>query len=359
MIYSVSIGVDAMGGVLAPDCVIEAVCAAQKLYKDIKFRVFGDGGVLAALLVKYGVDISSCEVVHTTSVVLDTDSPVHALRNLADSSMRRTIESVRDGHADACISAGNTGVLFMMSRQILGTLKHIKRPVIAGIFPNKQGRCVFLDMGANIESNAHSMFQSAVMGASFAKVALGTEWPRIGILNVGEEKGKGRSVESEAFDILKSSGLNFIGFIEGNDIALGKADVVVTDGFSGNLVLKAIEGTARLILDMLKDTLKSTLLTKLAAFLLRKQLREHLIQLDPNHNNGAMLIGINGIVVKSHGGANVSGFLNAIKVARNLAMDNVNSHIIKELEILESRGIGLDMLDRIKHTSAKIFGFDK
>ncbi|MDZ5762597.1 Phosphate acyltransferase [Candidatus Cyrtobacter comes] len=359
MTYSVSISIDAMGGALAPNCVVEAISVAQKLYKDVKFNVFGDSGVLSNLFAKYCINPSSCEIIHTTSVILDTDSPVRALRHLTDSSMRRAIESVKNGYADACISAGNTGVLFMMSRQILGTLKHIKRPVISGVFPNKKGKCVFLDMGANIEFNANSMFQSAVMGASFAKAVLGIENPKIGILNVGEEKGKGRSVESEVFDILKSSGLDFVGFVEGNDIAAGIADVVVTDGFSGNLVLKAIEGTARMILDMVKDTFKSTLLARLAAFLLRKQLRERFMQLDPNHNNGAMLIGINGIVVKSHGGANPSGFLNAIKVARSLAKDNVNSHIIEELEILESRGIGLDMLDKIKHTSAKIFGFDK
>ena len=354
----ITLNIDAMGGAGAPDCVVEAVYFAQKLYPNAKFNVFGDCKVLGNLFEKYNVNNSSCDIIHTQGVVLDTDSPVHALKYCQNSSMRKALECTKDSAHSACISSGNTGALFVMSRHILGALKHIKRPTICGVFPTKKGDCVLLDMGANIEFNSSSMFQAAVMGASFANALLDIKEPRIGILNVGEEKGKGRELEIETFNILESSGLNFVGFVEGNDISMGKADVIVTDGFSGNLVLKASEGAARMILDMIKDTFKSSLLGKVAGFLLKKELKRRLASLDPNHHNGAMFIGIKGIVVKSHGSSNTSGFLNAIKVAYSLAKNDINSHIIKELENLEVKGIGLDMIDRIKHTSAKIFGFD-
>lgn len=359
------IAVDGMGGVNAPLSVVKAIKNASLKYENVEFLIYGNEEILKGLFREYNVCESAYNIIQTNSVILDTDKPTDPLRNKKDSSMRYTIDAVKTHRADACVSAGNTGALMLTARMILGSIENVKRPAIAGIIPTlgkKQSQAIFLDMGANINCDEIALSQFAIMGSCFAKVLLNNENPTIGILNVGHEESKGRELEQKTYAIL--SGINgFIGFVEGHDVIHGKADVVVTDGFSGNIFLKASEGAAKACLSQLKSAISSNIITKLCGLILRPYLHKKLEFLDPRVNNGAMFIGINGIVVKSHGGSDEIAFENALSVAINLAKNDVNRKIIEEMkkftEQEENEFSASDIFRKIKDTSAKILGIGK
>jgi glycerol-3-phosphate acyltransferase PlsX len=325
--------------------------------------VFGDKDEILPLMEELQIDSTRYSIVHTTSVILDIDKPTEPLRGKKESSMRLAIDSVMNKEAIACISAGNTGALMLTARMILGSIANVKRPAIAGIIPTigtTQSQSIFLDMGANITCDEIALSQFAIMGICFAKVVLGKDNPTVGILNVGSEESKGRELEQKTYGILQSTINNFVGYVEGHDVINGKADVVVTDGFSGNIFLKASEGAAKVCLNQLKRAISTNLWTKLAGLMLKPYLKKKLEFLDPRKNNGAMLIGINGIVVKSHGGSDEIAFANAINVAINLAKEGVNEKIVNEMKNFsqkEQNGFSAtEIIEKIKSISSKIGG---
>ncbi len=355
---NITISVDAMGGAEAPESVMEGIASilADDVW-NLTFSLFGDEDRIREAAFYHNVDISRVNIHHTTEVVLDDDKPIDALRCGKNTSMRKAVDAVKSGEAHACISGGNTGALMVMAKMVLGMIHSIKRPAIIGTFPTLKGKSVMLDLGANAECTDEMLFQFALMGYCFAKGVLNKENPSIAILNIGSEDVKGRSLEQKTASLLRQSSLNFIGYIEGHDIAEGKADVVVTDGFSGNLVLKASEGAAHMFFDIMRRACKeSGLLAGIGAVLLKKALKQKFDVVNPSLSNGAMFVGIDGIVVKSHGGADGLGMKNAMKVAVQLVKSKVNSQILSELKQLEEQGIYLNIVDKIKHTSAKILG---
>lgn len=361
---NLQLAIDGMGGENAPLSVVKAIKIASETHTDVKFLVYGDTNEILPLMEENGINSATYSLIHTTTVVLDVDKPTEPLRGKKDSSMRLAIDSVMNKEAMACVSAGNTGALMLTARMILGAIENVKRPAIAGIIPTvntTEGRCVFLDMGANITCDDIALSQFAIMGICFAKVVLGKDQPTVGILNVGSEESKGREVEQKTHAILQSTVGNFVGYVEGHDVINGKADVVVTDGFSGNIFLKASEGAAKVFLNQLKRVISTNIVTKLGGLILKPFLKKKLDFLDPRKNNGAMLVGINGIVVKSHGSSDEIAFANAINVAINLAKEGVNEKIINEMKNFSQKNqnefSASEILEKIKSTSAKILGF--
>lgn len=329
------IALDAMGGDNAPQSVLRGAEMALIRHPGIRFLLYGNRYILEPLLTGIPALKNASEIVHTEMVIAGDDKPSHAVRRGRDSSMWLAIESVKDLKACAIVSAGNTGALMAMSKLILRTLPGISRPAIAALFPTMRGECVMLDLGANVESNANELYQFAIMGDAFARAVLGLSRPKIGILNVGSEDLKGHDEVKAAAQLLRSTGLdlNFHGFIEGNDIAGGAVDVVVTDGFTGNIALKTAEGTARLIRTYLKDAFSSSPIAQAGAFLATGALRAVKDKLDDRKRNGAMFLGLNGIAVKSHGGADAYSFCNAISVAVELVAHNINIRITREIKL--------------------------
>ncbi|RZI47526.1 phosphate acyltransferase PlsX [Rickettsiales endosymbiont of Peranema trichophorum] len=351
----VVLSVDAMGGANAPAAVIAGASIAVSKEESLFIRFYGDISIVEPLVRKYKKLTACSEVVHSPKWISDDEPPVRALKVGANSSMRNAIEALKSNDADACVSAGNTGALMVMSKLVLGDLPGIKRPAIVGILPSMSGQSVMLDLGANAECDPHHLLQFAFMGDCFARVALNKKHPSIGLLNIGTEEIKGRELEKKTYQLLQKSGLNFIGYVEGHDIALGKADVVVTDGFCGNIALKTAEGAISLALTLIKNGLQSNYLAKVGSLFVKDAIKDAFKSVDPNKNNGAMFIGVNGIVVKSHGSAGPEGIANAIQIAYDLARKRVNQRIVEELE-RSQESVGSNIVARIKQTSAKILG---
>jgi glycerol-3-phosphate acyltransferase PlsX len=278
----------------------------------------------------------ACEIRHTVDVVTMDDKPTTALRSGKNSSMRLAIDAVKNSEASAVVSAGNTGALMAMATIVLRTLPGINRPAIVTSFPTQKGDCVMLDLGANIECDAENLVQFAVMGEVFARYELDIEQPSIGILNVGVEGLKGNDSVRKAASILQNSNLpiKFFGFVEGDDIGKGTVDVIVTDGFTGNIALKTAEGTAQLITFFLKKFLKGSLVSKIGAIIARPALEKFRAHFDPRRYNGAMLVGLNGICVKSHGGTDALGFSHAIQAGVKLVKKDFNDVIKQDLKHL-------------------------
>lgn len=329
------IALDAMGGDNAPGCVLRGAEMALIRHPGIRFLLYGNRYILEPLLAPMPQLQAACEIIHTEVVIAGDDKPSIAVRRGRDSSMWLAIESVKEGRACAVVSAGNTGALMAMSKLILRTLPGISRPAIAALFPTLRGECVMLDLGANVESDANDLYRFAVMGDAFARAVLGLSRPKIGLLNVGSEELKGRDEVKAAAQLLKASAidLNFHGFIEGNDIAEGTVDVVVTDGFTGNVALKTAEGAARLIRTYLKDAFSSSPVSKAGAVMATGALRAVKDKLDDRKRNGAMFLGLNGIAVKSHGGADAYSFCNAVSVAVELVAHHINTRITREITL--------------------------
>lgn len=325
-----TLSIDAMGGDTAPQMTVEGVDLALGMLPHVDIRMYGNESVIGPLMAGASRRMAERTVlIHTDEVVTNDEKPSIALRSGRNSSMRLAINAVRDGEAHGVVSAGNTGALMAMAKFVMHTLPGIDRPAIATVLPTMRGQTVMLDLGANIDCDMNNLVQFAVMGEAFARKVLGLDKPTVGLLNVGVEGLKGNEAVKGASQILQETHLpiEFYGFVEGDDIGLGTVDVVVTDGFTGNVALKTAEGTARLITSLLRDALTGSVMAKMGAMLATPALKSFKEKFDPRVHNGAMFLGLNGICVKSHGGTDAFGFANAIKVAADLAGNNINDEI--------------------------------
>ncbi len=332
----VTISLDAMGGDRAPLIVIEGASLALKKNRNIYFKIFGDEKKVLPIIKKFSNLNGNYEFYHTSTVISSDDKPAVALRQGRSSSMRLAIDCVKHGHADAVVSAGNTGALMAISKFVFNTINGIDRPAIATPIPTKKNSCVLLDLGANAESSAEQLFQFAIMGDSYAKALLGISKPRVGLLNIGSEALKGNKLVQETAELLLATKrIYYTGFAEGNDIFSGDFDVIVTDGFTGNIALKVLEGSMSFIKYKLIGTFTKKYVASFGLVLLLLfsffSIRKTYGEIDPRRYNGAMLLGLDGISVKSHGGADRKSFANAIDVAYRLVVNHVNSKIKEEL----------------------------
>ena len=330
----VTIALDAMGGDQAPSMVLRGADMARKRDPNVQFLIFGREDEITPQLDRMKRLKPAADVVHCEHVVSDSEKPAVALRAGKDSSMRRAVEAVRDGRADGCVSAGNTGALMALSKTVLKTMSGIERPAIASFFPTLRGESVMLDLGANVQCSARNLTDFAVMGNVFARSVLGAVEPAMGLINVGSEERKGYETLWTAREKLSETELpgRFYGFIEGDDIAKGTVDVVVTDGFTGNVALKATEGTAKLVSVYLQRTFRSSLFALLGYAFARRAMQKLRRRTDPRRYNGAIFLGLNGITVKSHGGTDAVGFANAIGVSTDMARERVLERIASDLE---------------------------
>ncbi len=332
-----TIALDAMGGDAAPRMVVSGANIARERFPDVRFLMVGREAEVAPLLRRLPKLRAVTTLVHTDDVVLADAKPSVALRAGRNSSMRLAINAVQEGKAAGVVSAGNTGALMAMAKLALKTLPGVSRPAIASYFPTLHGETVMLDLGANIQCDADNLVDFAVMGSAFARTVLGVPEPTIALLNVGSEEIKGHETLQEASATLRGSHLagHFVGYVEGDDISEGTVDVIVTDGFTGNVALKTAEGTAKLISQYIRRTFRSSPLASLGYLLARPALRKFRQRIDPRRYNGAILIGLNGIVVKSHGGTDALGFANAIGVAVDLAANDIVRKIQVDFEALQ------------------------
>ncbi|MDE2133985.1 MAG: phosphate acyltransferase PlsX [Alphaproteobacteria bacterium] len=333
MSRELTVSIDAMGGDAGPSVIVSALARSVQRHPKVKFILHGDEPMLEKLLGKRRARFANRVAVrHAAAYVRMDEKPSLALRRGRNTSMWRAIESVKNGDAEVVVSAGNTGALMAMSMYQLGVIDGISRPAIAGLWPTKRGQCVVLDIGANIECDADQLVDFAVMGEAFARAVLGIQRPTVGLLNVGSEEVKGHDAVKGAAQLLRNASLpmEFVGFIEGDDIAEGTVDVVVTDGFTGNIALKTAEGTAKLVISYLRSALKRSLLSRLGAFLASGALKALRRKLDPRASNGGMFLGLNGVVVKSHGGTDALGFASATDMAIGMAEGAVNKSIIAD-----------------------------
>ena len=327
-----------MGGDHAPGMVIDGLEIAAERHPTARFLLVGDETRLNLLLSKKRRARAACTVRHAPDVVSNDLKPTAALR-MRQSSMRIAIDAVATNEASGVVSAGNTGALLTLAKIVIKTLPGLDRPAMAAIGPSARGDVVMLDLGANVQCDARNLVEFAVMGDVFARTVLGLTAPTIGLLNVGSEELKGDDTLRQAAEILRAShiGPQFHGFVEGHDIAAGTTDVVVTDGFTGNVALKTGEGALKLIGDLLRQVFSSGIAAKIAYLLARPGLDRLREWLDPRRYNGAVMVGLNGVVVKSHGGTDAKGFAHAVDVAMDMVVHRFNDHIREDLA-----RIGLD-----------------
>ena len=333
MSAQVTIALDAMGGDRAPEMVVKGAAIARRRFPNAHFLLFGNESRIVPLLKRRAKLKKRVSIHHTDTVIPDDMKPSMALRQGRGTSMQLAIEAVRSGQAAGVVSAGNTGALMALAKISLKMLPGIDRPAMAAIFPTERGESVMLDLGANLECDARNLVQFGVMGAAFSRTVLGVMRPKVGLLNVGTEEPKGHDTIREAAAGLRSVDLplDFHGFVEGDDIGAGTVDVIVSDGFSGNIALKSVEGSVKLYTEFLRHAFRSSLASRLGYFLARRALRKLRARVDPRRYNGAMFVGLNGIVVKSHGGTDAFGFANAIGVTHDLAVGGFNDLITKEI----------------------------
>lgn len=327
------ISIDAMGGDKSPKIVIEGIALAAKKNPDVKYLLFGDSAQVTPLLQKFPELQGKCELRHAPEMVHNEDKPSQVIRN-RNTSMFMAIDAVKRGEAQAVVSAGNTGALMAISKLNLKTINKIHRPAIVSIMPHLYGRYIMLDLGANTECDAINLCEFAFMGEILAHRALGIKKPRVALLNIGSEEMKGREEIKLAAQMIKSSHLDmdFIGYIEPHDIQNGLADVIVADGFTGNIALKSIEGTAKQLIRMFKGTIKKSLLAKIGLLFMLPSLLKLKKIMDPRLYNGAMFIGLNGLSVKSHGGADAFSFSKSIENATHLIEQDFIPTIRQEVE---------------------------
>jgi glycerol-3-phosphate acyltransferase PlsX len=309
------IALDAMSGDLGAEVVVRAAVASLESHPNLALVLVGDEPELRGLVTRLTGMEKRLTIRHATEVVGMSESPADALRKKKDSSMRVAIDLVKEGTADACVSAGNTGALMATARFVLKMLPGIERPAIIAELPSIGGTVHMLDLGANTAGHAELLFQFALMGSIVTGDIRRIERPRVALLNIGVEASKGHGAIKDAASLLTASGLNYVGFIEGNEIFSGKADVVVTDGFTGNVALKTMEGTVGLASHYLRRAFTRSLFTRLQAFLASPVLKSLAVEMDSRNYNGASLVGLNGIVIKSHGSADAYAFQHAIETA--------------------------------------------
>ncbi|NVJ50475.1 MAG: phosphate acyltransferase PlsX [Gammaproteobacteria bacterium] len=333
----VHLAIDCMGGDFGPPVIVAAAIIALKQNPHLSISLYGQQTAMEAELTKHaklqlGERLS---LIHCDDVILMDDKPSVALRGKKDSSMRAALNAVQQGHADGCVSAGNTGALMALARFVLKMIPGIDRPAIITAVPTERGHTYMLDLGANVDCDSETLFQFGIMGAVLCAANDGIANPTVGLLNIGEEEIKGNDQVKQAAQLLaECDAINYSGFIEGNDIFSGKCDVVVTDGFTGNNVLKASEGIVRLLALKLRTTFESNWLNRLLGLLIGPILSSFKKEIDPDRYNGATLIGLKGIVVKSHGGASVGATVHAIEEAMKEVTHSVPSKIAQEVEKL-------------------------
>ncbi len=334
-----------MGGDHGPPVVVGGIADYLKRHggEGVRFLVHGDESLISAEMKRFGLGVDRCEVRHTDKMIAGDEKPAQAMRRGKGSSLWNAIESVKTGEAGAVVSAGNTGALMAISKLLLRmSAPGLERPAIVASWPTPKGVTAVLDVGANIESDAAQLVEFAIMGEAFMTAVHGVAKPKIGLLNVGSEDMKGHEEVREAARLLREGGfgLDYYGFVEGTDIAKGTVDVVVTDGFTGNIALKTAEGVAKFIAGLMKEALTSSVTAKLGAALALPALKRMSQKIDPNANNGGPLLGLNGIVVKSHGGATAAGYGAAIRVAVELArsdyMEKVGANLQRLTALLEN-----------------------
>ncbi|HVH73943.1 MAG TPA: phosphate acyltransferase PlsX [Stellaceae bacterium] len=333
MTAATTIALDAMGGDKAPGIVLRGADIALTRFPQTRFLVFGAEDAVRPLLSKLPALAEAVTLHHTSEAVADDAKPSQALRGGRQTSMRLAIDAVAEGRADGVVSAGNTGALMAMAKFVLKTLPGIDRPAIASLFPTRRGESVMLDLGANVECDSENLVQFALMGDVFARTVLGLVEPTVGLLNVGAEDLKGNDAVRAASARLRGAmtPIRFYGFIEGDDITAGTVDVIVTDGFTGNIALKTAEGTAKFYSEALRAALRHSLLARIGCLFARGALRKLGARLDPRRYNGAVFVGLGGIAVKSHGSADAFGFANAIGVAIDMAANGFLEKIRVEL----------------------------
>lgn len=336
-----TIALDAMGGDYGPPVVVPAALQALRDHPQLRLILVGDAPRLEQELTLYGDGSIPARLTlhHASQVVAMDESPSQALRSKKDSSMRVAINLVKEGSAAACVSAGNTGALMAIARFVLKTLPGIDRPAIISALPTIRGHSHVLDLGANVDSTADQLYQFALMGSVLTSAVDGIEQPTIGLLNIGEEEIKGNEQVKLAAKLLaQSDAINYVGFVEGDDIYKGSVDVVVCDGFIGNVALKTSEGVAKMISHYMRQAFSRNLLTRLAGLVVQPVLRAFRRRIDPRNYNGASLVGLRGIVIKSHGGADIFAFTRAISEAVREVQKNVPERITQQLDgVLQQR----------------------
>ena len=331
------IAVDAMGGDHGPRVVVEGAVAAVREFGASVILV-GDRPAIDREVVRLNAQGLALEIRHASQVVGMAESPSHALRRKRDSSLRVAAELVKEGQASAFISAGNTGAAMAISMFVIGVLPGVDRPAIAAVLPNLRKFTILLDAGANVDPKAEHLLQFAVMGHVYARDILGLDSPRVGILSVGEEEGKGNELTKEAYEQLRESSLNFVGNVEGRDIYNGRCDVVVTDGFTGNVALKISESLADMLGSMIKEELMRDVRSKLGAKLAMPAFERFRRRIDYTEMGGAPLLGIDGAAIICHGASPVKAIKNAVRVAQEWASAGLNEHIKAALGAEEARG---------------------
>ncbi len=336
----ITISVDAMGGDMGPAAIVAGISKSASKNSKIRFLVFGPEDELNPLIAKRRL-AGRCEVRDVREFVKMDDKPAQVMRHGKGTTMWAAIDAVKNGEADAVVSCGNTGALMAVSMLALRKLPGVDRPAIGILWPsqNRGGFNVMLDVGADVRADAKDLVQYAMMGASYARNGLGLKRPRIGLLNVGTEENKGRPEIREAHDLIARSApgadFEFTGFVEGGDIPSDRVDVIVTDGFTGNVALKTGEGTARLIRELLQEAFRATPLSRIAALLALTSLRRLSKRIDPRRVNGGVFLGLNGTVVKSHGSADATGVSAAIKLAFRLAESDFNTRLAARVASLD------------------------
>ena len=334
-----TLALDAMGGDHGPEVIVPGAAISLERHPGLSFILVGDEARIAPVLAAHPALAARARILHTTQVVAMNEKPSQALRRGKGSSMWLALEAVQKGEAAAAISAGNTGALMAMAKLILRPMKGIERPAIAALWPTINAECIVLDVGANIGATARQLTDFTLMGAAMARALFHVERPTAGLLNVGVEEIKGAEEVKEAHTLLKAVELplDYRGFIEGNEIGQGKVDVVVVEGFAGNIALKTAEGTARQIGQYLKDAMMRTLMARVGAFLARGGFRVLKQKIDPRRINGGTFLGLNGIAVKSHGGTDALGFASAVDLGYEMSVSGLIERLAADLETFHHR----------------------
>ncbi len=325
MTKSINIAVDAMGGDGSPKKIIDGIIHNNKFNKDNFYKIFGNKNKILPYI-ESKIDQKFYEIIHTENFVKSTDSPLEAAKKGKDTSMWLSINSVKNKDSDIVISAGNTGALLVIAKLNLKMIENIDKPALSALWPNKKGMSVVLDLGANIECSSKNLLDFSIMGASLYKSLYPNDNPNVALLNIGSEELKGNEIIKETFQILnelKSENFNFSGYIEGNQLMNGDVNVIVADGFTGNVALKTAEGTANFIIEELKEALGGTIIGKISSILNISNLKKFKKRLDPRLYNGAIFIGLDSPVVKSHGGTDYIGFSNSLEVCNRIIKGNL------------------------------------
>ncbi len=331
------LSIDAMGGDHAPEAILQGVARAWQAHPELRFLLHGDVNQMRPFLAQQPELAAVCEMRHTERMIAMDEAPALALRKSGrDSSMWRSLESVKQGKAQVAISAGNTGVLMGMAKLVLKTLPGIDRPAIIGhwpVFQEKNRMSLVLDLGASLNPSVNQLVQFAVMGVASARALLDVDQPKLGLLNIGIEDIKGTQELRDAAQILREDIMpdNFHGFVEGDELGAGNVDIIITDGFTGNVALKTAEGTSRLIFKLMREQFSQSWRSKLGALFARPVFRYLSDKFNPGQYNGGVFLGLQGLVVKSHGGSDAGGFAAAIQVARRVVQADLVAHIVQDL----------------------------